>query len=138
MLVVSGSVRPEGGEAKVNGRKVFSPRRRAANVISTDFARRLRKLRILQTPFGHVVDPVNAAALRVELRRLSSKIVTFHKEQPDDDCHVYNCMVVEPLKDPRRAALQGWLYRKQKEGDPKVLRALDQLLPPEPTAAAAS
>lgn len=141
LLVLTGNIRVEGGEKVKSqqtepdierGKEHFSvvrettitkPRRRG-NVIVTDFWRRLRAIRLLHTPMGHLIDPEKKNKLNEIIAHTDNKISEFNRDVPDT-CRVYNCLIVEKLSGVRQAKTAGWIATHTRVKEIKDI--LDQL-----------
>lgn len=137
LIVVTGSVHVEGGEtnivknrraqrttATITVRREVDPARRAANVISADYTRRLRRLPgfILRTPYGVLVDPKEGApAVRELLVDIDKKIAA----RNGSACTVSNCVLLERLNGDRQERIEEWIG--QRLGDKTVKEALPKL-----------
>jgi hypothetical protein len=148
LLVVTGTIRVEGGEQNrmkqtptvltergdkdrvtVVQERLISKARRRANTISIEYLRRLRRLRIAKTPFGTLVDPTRRAELRALVEDATLAVHQFNKavEAAAEDCELSNCLIVEPLRGERLAAVAGWLARKAKQ-DPDWKKTLAEVV----------
>lgn len=121
LIVITGTLRVEGGErtktaSKVsgNGHKVeqvtvrnVTTDRRAANVIATNYIRRLRKLIILRTPYGALADKSNFEALNTMLNAASVDVARFNETKRN--CSITNTLVMERLEKNRLNAVVGWV-----------------------------
>jgi hypothetical protein len=117
-------------------REVTSDRRRG-DVIVSDYLRRIKKLRVLKTPFGTLIDPANLAELRALLDSITADVMTFNASSKT--CKLANCLLWEPLLGNRKASVEGWIARRAADGDPEIARALPRLsvaLPEKVVAAA--
>jgi len=143
LFILTGIVRVEGGDAhtarqtstkrkKREGadekitivhKRIVTADRRAANVISTDYMRRARRLRVLQTPYGGLVLPANLPALQ-EMIASATKDVAEYNATPDRSAVLSNCLLWEPLAGNRLAAVQGWMQRQLMRGDEDVRAAV--------------
>jgi hypothetical protein len=139
LYVVTGTVRVEGGETNQMTRvpekeastsahtqvimqeRDISKDRRRANVISTDYMRRLRGLRVVKTPFGNLVDPLRYGDVQVLVAQATKDVREFNLSSKG--CKLFNCMVVEWLGGNRLAAVSGWLAR-QAESNKKMKAAV--------------
>jgi hypothetical protein len=132
LLVVTGTVHVEGGEqntletltepaARGRERMVITQEReitrdrRRANVIATGYMRRLRKMQLSRTPFGHLVDPARRDELQVMINAATKDVREFNGTARNG-CRLANCMVWEILRGNRRAALEGWFTRQVRDG----------------------
>lgn len=111
LIVVTGTPHAEGGKGR-DGTKTAE--RKAADVIVTDFLRRLRTVRSLKTPFGTLVPPERLPTLKGLLNELSDDIAKFNGRT--GKCRVFNYLIWEPLRGTRLAAVEGWLSRQTMEG----------------------
>ena len=121
LIVVTGTLSARGGESVkveshegdarratiVRERKVSSARL-AANVIVADYTRRLRKLRLTDSPFGALFAASALAEIREILDEATLSVSAFNKEHSGADCAIVCGYVWEPLAGNRLAAVQGW------------------------------
>lgn len=154
LIVVSGTIHADGGKRhKVQRqeshevtdagrtsnvflqRREVSKDRRAADVISTAYLRRLRQIRVLKTPFGTLIDAARLPDVKTLLAKATEEVIEFNRSARS--CKLSNCMIWEPLRGNRLAALQGWIARQVAEGDKRVKGALPQLTGVAEEAAAA-
>lgn len=145
MIVVTGTVRIEGGEKNTvrqqrgstrktdDGKKLvvvhevrITDDRLKADVITTGYARRVQNMRILKTPFGSLVDPKNLDKVKEMLARASADVIEFNRAYKLT--RLSNCMLWEPLKGNRLDAVRGWIDRRLAEKDPTVKDALPLLV----------
>lgn len=135
LILVTGTIHAEGGrvhkvESSSGSRFVqnrnITKDRRSADVISTTYMRRLRQLRILKTPFGTLVDPAKLGEVKTMINEATSAVAEFNRHE-SAACVLENCMLWEPLKGARLAAVQGWIARKLMEKDSEVKAAEEQL-----------
>jgi hypothetical protein len=127
LLVVTGTVRVEGGERNqmstqseggghrtvVQDRVVTKDRKRA-NVIATAYIRRMRRLHVEKTPYGHLIDPTRKQELFDFLDAATKDAREFNATTKS--CKLYNCMVWEVLRGNRQAQIEGWLARCARDG----------------------
>jgi hypothetical protein len=144
LVVVTGTPHVEGGftsERRARRRRkgvvteelTITKDRKRANVIAVDHSRRLRKMAILRTPFGLLLDPSKLATVQELSRQLSRDAIAFNKTSSTTE--ITNCLLVEPLAGPRRAAVEGWIARRLSRGDAKALAARPALeMPAAPVA----
>lgn len=119
LIVVTGTVRVGGGEktkteSDVTGHRVVSTTvrnvsddRRAANVIATNYIRRLGKVILLRTPFGALVDKARFDELEALVNQASIDISRFNSVKRR--CVLTNTLVWERLEKNRLAAVSGWI-----------------------------
>lgn len=140
LIVVTGAVHVEGGEQNrvrdeesiragnrmtiVVDRKV-SPDRRAANVIATDFVRRLKGIALIRTPFGVLISPKRLDDLKAIIAQSNRKIAEFNSTKRS--VKLTDCVLWEPLDGKRRHAVAGWLAAKKAEKNAVVLAALNEV-----------
>jgi hypothetical protein len=117
-------------------RREVTPDRKRGLSLSVLYARRLRLLRILRTPFGTLIDPMKLGDVKDLLMNATKDIAKFNEETRT--CEVANCMVWEPLSGNRKLAVEGWLSHKAANGYRDVLHALLRLQQPEVPAAPAT
>jgi len=145
LIVVTGTVRIEGGEKNTvrqqrgstrrtdDGTKLvvvhevrISDDRKKADVITTGYARRVQHIRILKTPFGSLIDPKNLDKVKTMMVRASAAVADFNRIHKAT--RLSNCMLWEPLKGNRLDAVRGWIDRRLVEKDPEVKDALPLLI----------
>lgn len=107
-------------------KREISKDRRAADVITTTYMRKLRGLRILRTPYGTLIDPARLTEVKAMIDEAAADVVAFNGHSKT--CQLSNCMLWEPLKGQRRAAVQGWIARKLADSDKTVEAAIGQLV----------
>lgn len=144
LIVVTGTLHVEGGlksqrRASAPGDKrmrggtrttvvqdrEISAERKAAHVIFATYARRIKGLRIMKTPFGMLVAPDKLREVQALLVELTKRAAVFNKDSKV--CKIENCLVWEELAGNRKAALEGWLARRKMEADDEVIEALPEL-----------
>ncbi len=146
LFILTGIVRVEGGDAhtarqtsarrrKKEGadekitivhKRVVTADRRAANVVSTDYMRRARRLRLLQTPYGGLILPANLQALQVMIAEATKDVAEYNAVE-GRSAVLSNCLLWEPLTGNRLAAVQGWMQRQLMRGDEEVRAAINAL-----------
>lgn len=145
LIVVTGTVRIEGGEKNTvrqqrgstrrtgDGTKLvvvhevrISDDRKKADVVTTGYARRVQHIRILKTPFGSLVDPKNLDKVKEMLARASAAVADFNRNH--SATKLSNCMLWEQLKGNRLDAIRGWIDRRLVEKDLEVKDALPMLV----------
>lgn len=133
LLVVTGTIRIEGGEqnkvVRHRGSRVVLTRRvsddrKAADVITTDYMRRLRGIALMRTPYGVLVATDRRGELDDLLVLTDGKIRAYNAASRSRACHVTNCVVVEELRGARLKAVEAWL--RARRGADRV--AAEQLL----------
>lgn len=132
LIVVTGSVHVEGGETNtvknrsaqrttstITVRRQVDPARRAANVISADYNRRLKRLPgfLLRTPYGVLVDPKEGApAVRELLVDIDKKIAA----RNGNACKVSNCVLLERLSGDRQDRIEEWINTQSTDSTVKA------------------
>lgn len=167
LVVVTGTIHVEGGTTSKQSAGA-SPRRRKrdngartavitkelqvsadrdrANVIVSEYSRKLRNMRVLWTPFGTLLDPkasrmwkgetcTTLEVLQAIAADLTRKAIDFNRTSKTVE--VTNCWLIEPLTGVRRAAVEGWIARGVAKKDPDIVEALSDLTPATAAAAAA-
>jgi hypothetical protein len=142
LIIVTGTVHVEGGDviavrgtrhekARATTRIVLdrqvSSDRRAANVIATDYMRKLRAVRILRTPFGVLVDPKRLDEVKQLIVDVGKRIGEY-SAAGKRACVLSNCVVWEHLRGNRLTAVSAWIETKLSRGDEPVKTALPQLV----------
>jgi len=152
LIVVTGTIRIEGGEQNTvrqqrgstrrtdNGQKLVvvhevrvTDDRRKADVITTGYARRVQRLRILKTPFGHLIDPKNLDKVKAMIARATADVARFNDEY--ERSRLSNCMLWEPLRGNRLDAVRGWIDRQLADGNDEVRNVMQLLVQPAEHAA---
>lgn len=147
IIVITGSIRVEGGDKRVatqaeessddrvvrqtvtQTREVTKDRRRA-NVVSTEFMRHVRLLRVINTPFGGLVDAERLKDVKDLLARAALAVATFNKENgPGATAHLTNGMLWEPLRGNRLLAVENWLATGVAAKIPEIVQAAKALAP---------
>lgn len=145
LIVVTGTVRIEGGEKNTvrqqrgstrrtdDGTKLvvvhevrISDDRKKADVVTTGYARRVQHIRILKTPFGSLVDPKNLDKIKEMLAKASAAVSEFNRAHKAT--RLSNCMLWEKLDGNRLDAIRGWIDRRIVEKDQEVKDALPLLV----------
>jgi hypothetical protein len=140
LILITGTLRVEGGEKNrvrnedstragnsvhVVVDRTVSKDRRAANVIVTDYMRKLRGIVILRTPYGTLLDPVRLDEFKqlmaVVLRRIADYTSVPRRTR------LTNCVLSEKLAGQRQAAIAGWLAAEAAQGNDEVQSALKEL-----------
>jgi hypothetical protein len=144
LIVVTGTIRIEGGEKNTvrqqrgstrrtdDGRKLvvvhemrITNDRLRADVITTGYARRVQRLRILKTPFGALVDPGHLDKVKAMLTRATADVAAFNTTHTRS--RLANCMLWEPLRGNRLDAVRGWIDRQIADGNEEVRNAVPLL-----------
>lgn len=139
LIIVTGTVHAEGGlksavrtqavrdgdRAIVTEDRTVSSDRRAANVVATNYMRKLRGLGILRTPWGVLIGPENTRRVRDLLAQATIDAMNFNKAHAG--CKLTNTMLVERLAGARLDAVRGYVIRKAKEDDDEVKAAIPSL-----------
>jgi hypothetical protein len=123
LIVVTGAISARGGAAthvvnsqvaKGAAHKTTITRERTAtsvrlhaDVIVSEFSRRLRGLRLLKTPFGGLFDRDKLVELTGIFDQATHAISDFNKSASEDTA-IINGLVWEHLSGNRLAAVQGW------------------------------
>ena len=153
LVVVTGGLHAEGGATyerrdvstdegdrdavQVTQRCVKTKDRRRADVIVAACSRKLAKLRLLYTPFGHLVLPSQVLVLKQFLYDATKSVAEFNSTAAQKPpCRISNEYVWEPLMGNRKSALEGWLMRQFAEHDKDVVRAFPELAENAPPAEA--
>jgi hypothetical protein len=145
LIVVTGTVRIEGGEKNTvrqqrgstrrtdDGTKLvvvhevrISDDRKKADVVTTGYARRVQHIRILKTPFGSLIDPKNLDKIKEMINKASAAVAEFNRGHKATK--LSNCMLWETLKGNRLDAIRGWIDRRLVEKDQEVKDALPLLV----------
>jgi len=104
----------------------ISKARRAADTFVVSYSRKLRKDRLLLTPFGALYDPSVLEKLQALLAVMTKEAAEFNAKS--GDCKILNYLLWEPLRDMRKAAVEGWVTRQIMDGDPEATAALPKLV----------
>jgi hypothetical protein len=124
VVLVTGTIHVEGGEEnsvrqnssggfgdsemiQITQQRKITPDRRAANVISTGYMRRLRKLRLARTPYGHLVDRRRLPEVRALIEDATRDVAAFNGSHTA--ARLVNTFLWEPFTGNRAAAVAGWL-----------------------------
>lgn len=122
---------PNGDDVVVtNQSRRISKARRAADTFVVSYSRKLRKDRLLWTPFGALYDPSVLEKLQALLAVMTKEAAEFNAYQSggSGDCKIRNYLLWEPLRDTRKAAVEGWITRQIMDGDPEATAALPKLV----------
>lgn len=148
LIVVTGALRAEGGRKShqemtrkgdvmhIEEQRSISSDRRHATTLSTSYMRRLKRLRILMTPFGHIIDREKLPEVRRLLSRAANEVGTFHATPRD--CKLTNCMIWEPLQGNRLMAFTAWLMANRNTPEVKAVLPDLRLIPAATDADAAA
>jgi len=104
----------------------ISKTRRQADTFVVSYSRKLRKDRLLWTPFGALYDPSVLEKLQTLLAQMTKEAAEFNAMV--GDCKIRNYILWEPLRDTRKAAVEGWITRQIMDGDPEATAALPKLV----------
>jgi hypothetical protein len=141
LIVVSGTVHVEGGEKNkvratnltTNGTRQeivvdrsVSQDRKAANVIVTDYWRRLKAISLLRTPYGVLLDPQRLDDFKAVLAHTAEKILDFNTSRRGST-RLTSHVLWEPLEGKRRAAVVEWVQVKRGAKDVAVTKAFKEL-----------
>lgn len=141
LIVVSGTVHVEGGEKNrvratnltTNGTRQeivvdrsVSQDRKAANVIVTDYWRRLKTISLLRTPYGVLLDPMKIDDFKKVLAHTAGKILEFNTSRRGGT-RLTSYVLWEPLEGKRKAAVAEWIQVKRGEKDATVTKAFKEL-----------
>jgi hypothetical protein len=143
LILITGTIRVDGGEKNRvrnedstragNSMKVVTDRtvskdRRAANVIVTDYMRKLRGIVILRTPYGTLLDPARLDEFKKLMAGVLHKIVDYTNDERRT--RLTNCVLWEKLVGQRQAAVAGWIAAELAQGNEEVRLALKDLTAP--------
>ena len=141
IIVVTGNVSVEGGDhhsvrqkdVAENGSGVMqtlthtrevTTDRKAANVVSTEYARRVRLLCVIKTPFGSLFDAADLAAVKDLISSATRAVAEFNtRVGAQATSRLTNALLWEHLRGNRLAAVEGWLARGVAERNEAVLQA---------------
>lgn len=141
LIVVSGTVHVEGGEKNrvratnltTNGTRQeivvdrsVSQDRKAANVIVTDYWRRLKAISLLRTPYGVLLDATKIDDFKKVLAHTAGKILEFNTSRRGST-RLTSYVLWEPLEGKRKAAVAEWIQVKRGEKDTAVTKAFKEL-----------
>lgn len=140
LIVITGTIHVEGGinkrtrsKPKRDGNKLtvvedreISAHRRAANVIVTDYMRKLRGLRLLRTPYGTLVDPTSLAAVKELIDAATKEVEEFNRSARG--CELSCTLLWETLKGNRAEKVAEYIERKLHDEDKEVTEALAALM----------
>ena len=151
LIVVTGTIHVEGGDkskvqtrvrqvkdkVKKNGaprktterltvvhERIVHRHRRQANVVATDYARKMRGIRIIKTPFGHLIERSRLKDFKALSVALAKDVVKFNRSH--DGAQLYNGLLWEVLGGKRLDSVRGWLLMKSRKDD-GVRKALPTL-----------
>jgi hypothetical protein len=140
LILITGTIRVEGGEKnrvrnedstragntmKVITDRTVSKDRRAANVIVTDYMRKLRGIVILRTPYGTLLDPSRVEEFKQLMAIVLRRIADYTAETRTT--RLTNCVLWEKLSGQRQAAIAGWVAAELAHGNKDVKQALKEL-----------
>lgn len=150
LVVVTGTVHVEGGERNrvraknltKNGSRqeivvdrAVSEDRRAANVIVTDYWRRLKAIANLRTPYGVLIEETRLDDFKKLLAHTAQKIMAFNTSHKGST-RLTSYVLFEPLEGKRRTAVATWIAAKRGAKDETVLKAMKELYSTPATSAA--
>lgn len=125
ILGESDSVKKDGVEQKsISQKRTITTDRRAANVITTNCLRQIRKAAILRTPFGTLFPLANKKTIKKMLDDMSKAVADFNKHSTT--CELVNTFFLDKLEGDREAALSGWLSKRVDK--PEIQEVLSQLV----------
>ncbi len=149
LIVITGSIHVEGGDTHsvrqkrepkhTNGaathtlthKRTVTADRRAANVISMEAMRQVRRLRLLRTPFGSLVLPERLPEVKELIADATRRAAEFNAARGENaTARLTNCLLWETLRGPRLAAVEGWVARGVAERVPEVVTAAPVLTAP--------
>lgn len=146
-IVITGSIRVEGGDKRVAKRREESSDdqvvrqtvtqtrevtkdRRQANVVSTEFMRRVRLLRLINTPFGALVDAERLKDVKELMTNAAEAVTAFNAGHGvGATAHLTNGLLWEPLRGNRLLAVEGWLAQGVANKDSEIVQAAKALAP---------
>jgi hypothetical protein len=142
LIVVTGTVRVGGGETNtvqetsgtstkltVVTKREVSPDRRAANVITTDYMRRLRQIGLLRTPFGVLFSVKQLPDVKQLQIDAGKKIAEYNQGCVRRRvCKLSNCVIWETLQGARAVAVAAWIEERIAAKDPAVRRVLSEIV----------
>jgi hypothetical protein len=121
LIVVTGTISARGGEtvevvsregtatkSKIVRRQTKSKSRLAASVISSEYMRRLRKIRLVDTPYGALFESGKLQEIQAILDEANTAIGEWNKANDDPSVSLVNGCVLETLDGNRLAAVRGW------------------------------
>lgn len=141
LILVTGTLRVEGGEKnrvriddstrEGNNMQVVVDRRvtkdrAAANVIVTDYMRKLRGMVILRTPYGTLLDPVRLPEFKALMTTFDRRIAAYSSVKRGT--RLTNCVLWEKLSGQRQTAISGWVAAEVVHGNEEVKKALGELM----------
>lgn len=141
LIVVSGTVHVEGGERNkvratnltTNGTRQeivvdrsVSQDRKAANVIVTDYWRRLKAVSLLRTPYGVLIDVARLDDFKKLMAHVAQKILEFNTSRKGST-RLTSYVLWEPLEGKRKAAVVEWIQMKRGAKDTAVTKAMKEL-----------
>lgn len=140
LIVLTGTVHVEGGLVKtsrtqstksatravITEDRTIDPARQAANVVATDYMRRIRQTRILRTPFGVLYSLKQLVEVKELIASASADVVEFNRTHKG--CRLLNTLLWEHLRGTRLDAVAGWIecFKTTKKD---ISKSLPQLLP---------
>ncbi len=149
LVVITGTIHVEGGAKSsvhsVQGRKKKkAPRSRKnarqltvvhhrtvsldrdrANVIATNYSRKLLRMRLLRTPFGTLLEPAKLNDFKKMMMEIATVVAVFNKGATR--AQVTNGWLWENLSGVRLAAVRGWLAQQSRHKNEDVREALPLL-----------
>lgn len=140
LILVTGTIHVQGGEKnrvrnkdttrtgnsmQVVVQRQVHPDRRAANVIVTDYMRKLREIVVLRTPYGTLLDPGQLDEFKTLMAAVLRRIATF--SSTERKTRLSNCVLWERLAGQRQTAVAGWVAAELAHGNEEVREALEAL-----------
>ena len=139
LIVITGTIHVEGGinkrtrsQPKRDGNKLtvvedreISSSRRKANVIVTDYMRKLRGVRLLRTPYGTLIDPNSLDAVKTLIDEATNEVEEFNRSARG--CELSCTLLWETLKGNRAEKVTSYVERKVSENDKEVCDAVGSL-----------
>lgn len=113
-IVVTGTAYVRGGETTKTGEdgtttKITLPARRQANSIASKYATRIKSMSVVKLPFGYILATEALPKLKQMIKELDEVIRAFNIGDNREDCVVWNCVIWEPLRGNRLAAVRAWM-----------------------------
>ena len=148
IIVITGSIRVEGGDKRVAQQREESSDalivrqtvtqtrevtkdRRQANVVSTEYMRRVRLMRVINTPFGGLVDAERLKDVKELMANATEAVAEFNAGHgADATARLTNGLLWEPLRGNRLLAVESWLAQGAASKDPEIVQAAKALALP--------
>jgi hypothetical protein len=117
-----------GDRITVTTERVVTHDRRDANVVTTDYMRKLRQIVLVRTPFGALIGAHRIDDVKALIEQHVNRKIAEYNAGAKRTCRLANCVLWEHLRGVRLAAVAGWIDAQLARGNEDVVRALPGLV----------